>query len=97
MEPLNKGKQIEGSSAEITIISLHTKHSGHQPGTDTNKLLLPVHPIVVSLAMENLKRMVSTSTVALASKNEEIKIMSMVEELKHVTFYSTLLQRRWSK
>ena len=71
MEPLNKGKQIEGSSAGMTTISLHTKHSGHQPGTDTDKLFLPVHPIVVSLAMENLKRMVSTSTVALASKNEE--------------------------
>ncbi len=70
----------------MATISLHTKHSGHQPGTDTDKLLLPVHPIVVSLAMENLKRMVSTSTVALASKNEERKIMSMVGGLERVTF-----------
>ena len=71
IEPLNKKKQIKGSSTGMAIISLHTKHSGHQPGTDTDKLFLPVRPIVMSLAMENLKRMVSTSTVALASKNEE--------------------------
>ena len=73
MKPLNKGKQIEGSSAEITIISLHTKHSGHQPGTNTDKAFLLVHPIVVSLTMKNLKRMVFTSMVVLASKNEEKK------------------------
>ena len=57
----------------MATISLHTKHSEHQPGTDIDKLFLPVHPIVVTLAMENLKRMLSTSTVALASKNEEKK------------------------
>ena len=73
MEPQNKKKQIEGSSAGMATISLHTKHSGHKLCTDIDKLFLPVHPIVVSLAMENLKRMVSTSTVALASKNEEKK------------------------
>ena len=37
----------------MVIISLHTKRSGHQPGTDTDKLFLPVHAIVVSLVMEN--------------------------------------------
>ena len=74
MEPLNKEKQIKGSSVGMAIISLHTKHSGYQPGLDTHKLFPPVHPIVVSLAMENLKRMVSTSTVAFASKNKEKKL-----------------------
>jgi hypothetical protein len=74
MEPLNKENQIEDSSVGMTTISLHTKHSGHQPGTDIDKLFLPVHRIVVTLAMENLKRMVSTSTVALAFKNEEKKL-----------------------
>lgn len=43
------------------------EHSGHQPGTDTNKLYLSVHPINVSLAMKIL------STVPLASKNKERK------------------------
>ena len=55
----------------MATISLHTKHSGHQHGTVTDKLFLPVHPVVLSLAMEHLKWMVSTFTVALASKNEE--------------------------
>ena len=64
MELLNKGKQIEGSSAGMSTISLHTKRSRHQPGMDTDKLFLPVHAIVVSLAMRILKRMVFTSTVA---------------------------------
>ena len=82
MKPLNKGKQIEGSTTGIATISLHTKHSGHQPGTDIDKLFLPLHQTVVSLAIENLNWMVFTSTVALASKNEETKIISMVGGLK---------------
>ena len=93
MEPLNKGKQIEGSSARMTTILLHTKHSGHQSGMNTNKLFLPVHPIVVSLAMENLKRMMFASTVALASKNEEKKIMSIVGGLERVTFRFYLIAK----
>lgn len=70
IERLNKKKQIKGPSIGINIISLHTKHSGHQPNTDTDKLFLPVHPILVTLSMENLKQMVFTFTVALASKNK---------------------------
>ena len=97
MEPLNKGKQIEGSSAGMATILLHTKYSGHKSGTDIDKLFLPVHPIVVSLVMENLKRMVSTSTVALASNNEERKIMSMVGGLERVTYRFYLIAKRWSK
>jgi hypothetical protein len=38
MEPLKKDKSIEGSSIEITTISLHSKHSGHLPGTDIDIL-----------------------------------------------------------
>ena len=58
----------------MATISLHTKLSGHQPGTDIDKLYLPVPPIVACLAIKNLKQMVSTSTVALISKNEEKRI-----------------------
>jgi hypothetical protein len=47
METLSKGKQIEGSSAGMVIISIYIKHSRHQPGIDTDKLFLPVHPLVV--------------------------------------------------
>ena len=93
MEPRNKEKQIEGSCAGIATISLHIKHSGHEPGKDTDKLFLLVHPIVVSLAMENLKQMVSTSMVALALKNEERKIMSMVGRLERVTFCFYLIAK----
>ena len=92
MEPLNKGKQIEDSSIGMATILLHTKHSEHKPGTDIDKLFLPVHPIVVFLAMMNLKRMVSTSTVALAFKNEK-KIMSMVGGLERVTYRFYLIAK----
>jgi hypothetical protein len=54
-------KQIEGSNTKMTTISLHTKYSGH----DT--LFLSVHPIILSLVVDNLKRMGCKSTVALAS------------------------------
>lgn len=86
IEPLFEGTQIERLISGMAIILVHTKPSGHQPGTDTDKLFLVVCHIVVSLAMENLKQMVSTSTVALAFRNEERKIMSMVGGLKQVTF-----------
>ena len=93
MDTLNKGKQIEGSSVGMATISFHIKHSGHQSGTDTNKQILPVHPIVASLAMENLKRMVSTSTIVLASKNEERLIMSIVGGLERVAFRFYLIAK----
>ena len=94
MEPLNKRKQIEGSSVGMATISLHTKYNGHKSGTNIDKLFLLVHPIVVSLAMENLKRMASTSTVALASNNEERKIMSMIGGLERVTYRFYLIAKK---
>ena len=93
MEPPNKWKQIEGSSTGIAIISLHTKHSGHQLGTHSDKLIIPVHLILVSLTMENLKRIGSTSTTVLTSKTKERKIMSMVGRLERVIFLFYLIAK----
>ncbi|XP_024400655.1 uncharacterized protein [Physcomitrium patens] len=61
-----------GSSNEKNIsISIHSRHTEHVPGSDSDLLFLPVHPVVLGMAEENLKRVISTSTVALASKTNQ--------------------------
>ena len=67
-------------------IHVHSKHSGHNPGSEGDKYFLPVHPLVLSFATENLKMMVSPSTVAVASLKEAKKFENMVTYFEQVTF-----------
>jgi len=51
-------------------------------------LFLLVHLHVITMARENLKRMVSTCTVSLTSKRDAKKIQVMVGNLERVTYRS---------
>jgi len=67
MIPLEKEKCAkESNMSREVVIFVHTRHSGHHPGTEVDKMFLPVHPLIISFVVENLKRMISTSTIALA-------------------------------
>jgi hypothetical protein len=74
------------SSGKKATIAIHSEHIGHILGSNEDLLFLPVHPLVCCMAQENLKRMISTSTIALASKRDEQKIKAMVTELERVTY-----------
>lgn len=47
-------------------ISVHAQHTGHVRGWDDDIIFLHVHPLVMAMAEENLKRMISTLIMALA-------------------------------
>jgi len=90
MVPLGKGEYSkQAKNPTEAIICVHTKHNGYHPSTKVDKMFLPIHvpihPLVISFAVENLKYMISTSTVALASIQEEIKIQGTVDNLECVT------------
>jgi len=94
MIPLEKEKCTKESNiSREAVIFVHTTHSGHHPGTEVDKMFLPVHPLVISFAVENLKHMISTSTVALASVREETKVQAMVEELERATYRFFLIPK----
>ena len=69
----------------VTIF-VHTQHTGHVPGSEADIIFLPMHPMVMAMAKENLKMMISTSTVALASNREVNNIKAIVTELERVTY-----------
>jgi len=91
--PEKKKCAKESNMSTKAIIFLHTRHSRHHPGTEVNKMFLPVHPLVIFFAVENLKYMISTSTVALAFVREETKIQAIVEELKRATYRFFLIPK----
>jgi hypothetical protein len=66
-------------------IYVHTKHNGHQPGSDADSFFLPVHPYVISWATENLKYMYSTAAVAAASERDQELFRQSVGELEQRT------------
>ena len=84
IEPILGEKDGESSNRKEVSIFIHSMHTGHVPGSDADLLFLPVHPYVVDMAKENLKRVISTSTIACASKRDESKIKAMVTDLERV-------------
>jgi hypothetical protein len=86
IEPIIDKNIDEGGKVREAVIFVHTKHTGHEPNSDKEKLLLPVHPVVLTMAKENLKKMISTSMVALASICDEEKFKARVRDLEHVMY-----------
>jgi hypothetical protein len=69
----------------VTIF-VHTQHTRHVLSSETDIFFLLVHPMVMAMAKENLKRMISTSTVAFASNRETNNIKAIVTKLERVTY-----------
>jgi hypothetical protein len=57
---------------------VHKKYTSNEPSFDTDNLFLPVHPVVLTMAKKNLKKMISTSTMALAFICDEEKLKARV-------------------
>ncbi|KAG0572651.1 hypothetical protein KC19_VG113700 [Ceratodon purpureus] len=54
----NSSNTLPHGKLQATIY-VHSKHSGHTPGFDSNLFFLPVHSYVIAWIMENLKFMLS--------------------------------------
>ena len=76
----------------VTIF-VHIQHTRHVPGSKADIIFLPVHPVVMTMAKENLKMMLSTSTVALAYNREANKFKAIVTELKRVTYRFSIIAK----
>ena len=70
---------------DVTI-SVHTQHTRHVSGSEADIIFLLVHPLVMAMVKENLNRMISTSTVTLASIREANNIKGVVTDLESVTY-----------
>ena len=68
---LSCGKTEDGETIPEATILVHNVHIGHDTRSNTDNYFLLVYPMVVKRAMEDLKRLVSTSVVALASLKDE--------------------------
>jgi hypothetical protein len=90
---VDKKGSIEFENSMEANIYVHSKHNGHHPGTEGDKMFLPVHPLIISFAMENLKHMISTSTVSLVSIREEKKMQAMVPENERTTYRFFLIPK----
>lgn len=78
MVPSMNTKSCIKITMQVTAeIHVHSKHSGHHPGSEGDKYFLPVHDLVLSFATKNLKMIVSPSTVDVASlkKQRSLKIL----------------------
>ena len=61
---------VEVAKQAMPEIYVHSKHSNHNLGSESDKYFLRVQPFVFSFATENLKMMVFPSTVFVASLNK---------------------------
>ena len=83
---MNTKSCVEVANQAIAEIHVHSKHSGHNPGSDGDKYFLPVHPLVFSFATKNLKNIVTPSTVVVASIKEAKKFENMVTYFEQITY-----------
>jgi hypothetical protein len=94
VEPKLVGSTTEADKVKLqATIYIHTKHSRHNPGSDQDSFFLPVHPFVVSWAIENLKYMHSARAVATASERAQTLFMESVGELERVTYRFHIIQK----
>ena len=73
------------SSLLHATLYIHSKHSGHNPGSDADFFFLPVHPLVIAWVMENLKYMHSPRIMEAASERAQDLFSERVTDLERVT------------
>jgi hypothetical protein len=73
------------SKLQATIY-VHSKHSGHTPGSDSDLFFLPVHPYVIAWVMENLKFMLSPRAIEATSVDAQERFSQSVPEVERATY-----------
>jgi len=91
---LSCGKKEDGESTPEAIILVHNVHIGHDTRSNNDKYFLPVHPMVVKRAMEDLKRLINTYAVALASLKDEDKTRALLNDLERSIYRFVLISKQ---
>ena len=91
--PLSCGKKEDGEFIPEATILVHNVHTGHDTRSNNDKYFLPVHPMMVKMAMKNLKRLVSISAMALASLKDEDKTRALVNDLERSIYRFILIPK----
>ena len=86
MEPKvrEKASKALNNKGQVTIF-VHSKHTGHELGSDANSFFLLVHLEVISWATENLKYMFCARSIARASEHDEQLIHDKFGASEHIT------------
>jgi hypothetical protein len=92
--PLSCEKKKNGEFTLEATILVHNVHTGHDTRSNNDKYFLPVHPMVVKRAMEDLKRLISTSAVAFASLKDEDKTRALVNDLERSIYRFVLIPKQ---
>jgi hypothetical protein len=87
--------KISRSSSNLVhaTIYIHSKHSGHNPGSDADLFFLPVHPHVIVWVMENLKYMHSPRNMEAASERAQDLFSERVTDLERVTYRFFIIKK----
>lgn len=68
-----------------STIYVHSKHSGHTPGSNSDFFFLPVHPYVIAWVMENLKFMLSPRAIEATLIEAQERFSQSVPEVERAT------------
>ena len=90
MEP--KISRCSSSLVHATIY-IHSKHSGHNPGSDADLFFLPIHPRVIAWVMENLKYMHSPRIVEAASERVQDLFSESMTDLERATYRFFIIKK----
>lgn len=76
-----------------TTIYVHTAHSEHTPISDGDSFSLPVHPYIISLAMENLKYMHLARALEAASERAREIFSQNFGDIERVTYRFHIIKK----
>ena len=83
---MNTKSFIEVAKQAMSEIHVNSEYSGHNPGSESDKYFLAVYHLMLSFAIENLKMMVSLSTIVATSLKETKKFENMVIYFEQIIF-----------
>ena len=83
---MNTKSFIEVAKQTMAEIHVNSEYSGHNQGSDSDKYFLAVYNLMLSFATENLKMMMSLSTVVVTSLKEAKKFENMVTYFEQIIF-----------
>lgn len=72
---------------------MHTEHSGHTPRSDGDSFSLPVHPYIISLAIQNLKYMHLARALEVASVRAREIFSQNFGDVERVTYRFHIIKK----
>jgi hypothetical protein len=83
----------EGVKGKEAIIFVHTRCTELESGINEDKLFLSMHDVVLTIAKNNLKKMISTSTVDLAFMRDEEKLKARIGNFQCIMYWFSIISK----